>query len=102
MRRYGAGRGSTQTLTNNTVSPGIIVTETLEQHFRKTVKNQGWPEDWKEIEKRALAEFLPNSCGRLGRSADIANVGALIVSSLSGYINGADYRVDGGSTVSIN
>jgi NAD(P)-dependent dehydrogenase (short-subunit alcohol dehydrogenase family) len=79
-----------------------IVTETLEQHFRKTAKNQGWPEDWKEIEKRVLAEFLPNSSGRLGRPADIANVVALIASPLSGYINGANYRVEGGSTVSIN
>ncbi len=93
-----AGKG----ITVNTVSPGIIVTESLEQHFRKVAKDQGWPNEWAEIEKRVLANFLPNSSGRLGKPADVANVVALIASPLSDYINGANYRVDGGSTASIN
>jgi|ERR1043166_1099657 NAD(P)-dependent dehydrogenase (short-subunit alcohol dehydrogenase family) len=93
-----AGKG----VTVNTVSPGIIVTETVEQHFRKVGKDRGWPDDWKEIEKRVLAEWLSNPSGRLGRPEDVANIVALIASPLSGYINGANYRVDGGSTVTIN
>jgi 3-oxoacyl-[acyl-carrier protein] reductase len=93
-----AGQG----ITVNTISPGIIVTETVEQHFRKVAKDRGWPDEWPEIEKRVLAEWLPNPSGRLGRPADIANVVALIASPLSGYMNGANYRVDGGSTVTIN
>jgi 3-oxoacyl-[acyl-carrier protein] reductase len=83
-------------VTVNTVSPGIIVTESTEQYFRKVAKDQGWPEE------RVIANFLPNSSGRLGSPADLANVVALIASPLSDYINGANYRVDGGSTISIN
>jgi NAD(P)-dependent dehydrogenase (short-subunit alcohol dehydrogenase family) len=89
-------------ITVNTISPGIIVTETVEQYFRKVAKDRGWPDEWTEIEKRVLAEWLPNPSGRLGRTADIANMVALIASPLSGYMNGANYRVDGGSTVTIN
>jgi 3-oxoacyl-[acyl-carrier protein] reductase len=67
-------------VTVNTVSPGIIVTESTEQYFRKVAKDQGWPEERAEIEKRVIANFLPNSSGRLGSPADLANVVALIAS----------------------
>jgi len=40
-------------------------------------KQFGWGEDWDEIEKRALAELVPNSCGRIGRPDDIANAVAI-------------------------
>jgi 3-oxoacyl-[acyl-carrier protein] reductase len=93
-----AGKG----VTVNTVNPGIIVTESTERYFRKVAQDQGWPEEWSEIEKRVLANFLPSSSGRLGRPADIANVVLFFASPLSDYVNGANYRVDGGSTVSIN
>ncbi len=93
-----AGRG----VTVNTISPGIIVTESVEQYFRKVAKDRGWPAEWADIEKRVMANFLLNSSGRLGRPPDVANVVALIASPLSDYINGGNYRVDGGSTVSIN
>jgi 3-oxoacyl-[acyl-carrier protein] reductase len=93
---------SGQGVTVNTVSPGIVVTEATEAYFRNMAKTKGWPDEWAEIEKRVIAHFLPNSSGRLGRPADIANVVGLIASPLSSYINGANYRVDGGSTMSIN
>lgn len=89
-------------VTVNSVSPGIIVTGSTERFFRNVARVQGWPEEWAEIEKHVMTHFLPNSSGRLGRPADIANVVALIASPLSGYINGANYRIDGGSTISIN
>ncbi len=78
------------------------MTESNVQHLRKVAKAQGWPEEWEEIEKRILTQLLPNSSGRLGQPADVANLVAFIASPLSGYVNGANYRVDGGSTVSIN
>jgi 3-oxoacyl-[acyl-carrier protein] reductase len=93
-----AGQG----VTVNTVSPGIIATESTEAYFRKVAVDRGWPQEWPEIEQRVIATFLPNSAGRLGRPSDVANVVALIASPLSGYINGANYRVDGGSTTAIN
>lgn len=49
-----------------------------------------------------IRHFLPNSSGRLGRPGDIANIVALIAWPLSDYMNGANYRIDGGSTISIN
>lgn len=91
-----------QGVTVNTVSPGIIVTEATEAYFRNVANTRGWPEEWSDIEQRVIAEFLPNSTGRLGRPADVANVVALIASPLSDYMNGANYRVDGGSTTAIN
>jgi NAD(P)-dependent dehydrogenase (short-subunit alcohol dehydrogenase family) len=39
---------------------------------------------------------------RLGPPADIANVVVFFASPLWDYVNGANYCVDGGSTVSIN
>lgn len=89
-------------ITVNTVSPGIVVTETVQEFFRQTAKKQGWGSDWSEIEKHIMKEFLPNTVGRLGKPEDVANVVAFLASPLSGYINGADYRIDGGSTTCIN
>jgi 3-oxoacyl-[acyl-carrier protein] reductase len=93
-----AGQG----VTVNTVSPGIIVTESTEAYFRKVARDRGWPDDWRDIEQRVIANFLFNSTGRLGRPADVANIVALVASPLSDYMNGANYRVDGGSTTAIN
>ena len=89
-------------ITVNTVSPGIVVTETVQKFFRKIAKQQGWGSDWNEIEQHILKEFLPNTVGRLGKPEDIANLVAFVASPLSGYINGADYRIDGGSTTCVN
>lgn len=89
-------------VTVNAVSPGIVVTGSTERFFRGVAQTNGWPDEWPEIEKLVIRHFLPNSSGRLGRPGDIANIVALIASPLSGYMNGANYRIDGGSTVSIN
>ncbi len=89
-------------ITVNTVSPGIVVTETVQEFFRKTAEKQGWGSDWNEIEQQIIKEFLPNTVGHLGKPEDVANIVAFLASPLSGYINGADYRIDGGSTTCIN
>lgn len=89
-------------VTANSVSPGIVATESTKRFFREVARTNGWPEKWTEIEKLVIQHFLPNSSGRLGRPEDIANVVALIASPLSDYMNGANYRIDGGSTISIN
>jgi 3-oxoacyl-[acyl-carrier protein] reductase len=98
LARAFAGQG----VTVNAVSPGIIVTESTEAYFRKVARDRGWPNEWREIEQRVMADFLFNSTGRLGRPTDVANVVALVASPLSDYMNGANYRVDGGSTTAIN
>jgi 3-oxoacyl-[acyl-carrier protein] reductase len=53
-------------ITVNTISPGIIVTQNVEQFYHQTAINKGWATDWKEIEKHILTEVLNNPVGRLG------------------------------------
>ncbi len=89
-------------VTVNTISPGPILTPALERAFRDIGAQKGWPEDWDEIEKRAVAEMVPNPTGRVGRVEDIANAVAYLASPLAGYINGANLRIDGGYVVAVN
>jgi NAD(P)-dependent dehydrogenase (short-subunit alcohol dehydrogenase family) len=63
---------------------------------------RGWGSDWRNIEAAVLREVLPNSAGRLGRPEDVAAVVTFISSSRASYITGANLRVDGGSTGSVN
>ena len=89
-------------ITVNTISPGIIVTHNVIQFYRQTAIDKGWGTDWKEIEKHILTEVLNNPVGRLGTIEDVANLVAFVSSPLASYINGANLRVDGGSTITIN
>jgi NAD(P)-dependent dehydrogenase (short-subunit alcohol dehydrogenase family) len=74
----------------------------VESFFRSVAADRGWGDDWAEIEAHILREILDNPTGRLGRAEDVALVAALLSSPLAGYVNGASYRVDGGSTAVIN
>lgn len=49
-----------------------------------------------------LTEILYNPVGRLGRVEDVANLVAFVTSPLAAYVNGANFRLDGGSTTCIN
>ena len=51
--------------------------------------------------KCGIKNFLLNTVGRLSKPEDVANLVAFICSPLSGYINGADYRIDCGSITCI-
>jgi 3-oxoacyl-[acyl-carrier protein] reductase len=88
-------------VTVNTVSPGIVVTPGVQEFYRKEAARRGWPDDWAGIEARILAEILDNPVGRLGRPDEVAALVALVASPLAGYINGANLRIDGGSTAVI-
>jgi 3-oxoacyl-[acyl-carrier protein] reductase len=85
-------------ITVNTVSPGIIVTSGVEQFYRQEASRRGWGQDWTAIEAGVLAEVLDNPVGRLGRPSEVADLVAFVASPLAGYINGANLRIDGGST----
>jgi len=50
------------------------------------------------IEAGVLTEVLDNPTGRLGRPEEVADLVAFVASPLAGYINGANLRIDGGST----
>jgi 3-oxoacyl-[acyl-carrier protein] reductase len=85
-------------VTVNTVSPGIVVTPGVQEFYRKEAARRGWPDDWAGIEARVLAEILDNPVGRLGRPDEVAALVAFVASPLASYINGANLRIDGGST----
>jgi 3-oxoacyl-[acyl-carrier protein] reductase len=85
-------------ITVNTVSPGIVVTPGVREFYRLEARRRGWGEDWPTIEAGILAEILDNPTGRLGRPEEVADLVAFVASPLAGYINGANLRIDGGST----
>jgi NAD(P)-dependent dehydrogenase (short-subunit alcohol dehydrogenase family) len=91
-------------ITANTVSPGIIVTPSLLPWARKRYAEElGWgniSDD--ELCRRIALEIHGLPAGRLGIDEDIAMTVCLLASPRSGYITGANYRVDGGQVRSVN
>jgi 3-oxoacyl-[acyl-carrier protein] reductase len=85
-------------ITVNTVSPGIVVTPGVEKFYRLEADRRGWGQNWQAIESAVLTEILDNPTGRLGRPEEVADLVAFVASPLAGYINGANLRIDGGST----
>ncbi len=85
-------------ITVNTVSPGVVVTPGVREFYHLEARRRGWGEDWPAIEAAILAEVLDNPTGRLGRPEEVADLVAFVASPLAGYVNGANLRVDGGST----
>lgn len=49
-----------------------------------------------------MEKVLDNNTSRLGTPVDVANLVCFISSPVAAYINGANIRIDGGSTVSVN
>jgi 3-oxoacyl-[acyl-carrier protein] reductase len=89
-------------ITVNTVSPGVVLTPPARKYFLKLAAERGWGSDWSDIERNVLKQRLYNQTGRLGRPEDVANLIAFLCSPLSDYINGANYRIDGGTTGTLN
>lgn len=89
-------------ITVNSVTPGVIVTEGVRKLFHDLAQKNGWGKDWDSIVKGAQKDFLSNPTGQYGNPEDVGNLVAFLASPLAGYINGANYRIDGGSTPTIN
>lgn len=85
-------------ITANTVSPGTIHSDKLEEGFRKVAAGQGLAPDlpWAEIEKVVLPMFAQVPMGRVGTLEEIADAVAFLVSPRASYITGANLRLDGG------
>jgi NAD(P)-dependent dehydrogenase (short-subunit alcohol dehydrogenase family) len=83
-------------ITVNTVSPGTIVTPAVRAWLDEVSAQRGWGDDWGVIQRRFIDEMIPLTVNALGQPQDVGRVVALLASPLSGYINGANVRVDGG------
>jgi len=84
-------------ITVNTISPGIIATAEVRASLTRRAEREGWGTDWKDIERAAASDFMPNPSGRIGDVEDVGNLVAFLSSDRAAYINGADVRIDGGA-----
>jgi NAD(P)-dependent dehydrogenase (short-subunit alcohol dehydrogenase family) len=89
-------------ITVNTLSPGIIMVDGLLRFGRHKYGNPQLTIE--EVTARFAADrvFDLPPVGRLGTPRDLALVACMLASPLSGFITGANYRVDGGQVRSLN
>jgi 3-oxoacyl-[acyl-carrier protein] reductase len=89
-------------VTVNTVTPGIILGEGFARAARKRYGDDSLSID--EITRRMVEEniFELPPAGRLGAPEEVAIVICMLASPLSGFVTGANYRVDGGLIRSVN
>jgi NAD(P)-dependent dehydrogenase (short-subunit alcohol dehydrogenase family) len=89
-------------VTVNTVSPGIIMVDGLLRFGRHKYGNADMTIE--EVTQRLAADkvFDLPPAGRLGTPQDLALVICMLASPMSGFVTGANYRVDGGQVRSLN
>ena len=89
-------------VTVNTVSPGIIMVDGMIRWGRGRYSDPTMSIE--EITRRMAEDkiFDLPPVGRLGTPEDVAVVACMLASPMSGYVTGANYRVDGGQIRSLN
>lgn len=89
-------------VTVNTVSPGIIMVDGLLRFGRIKYGDENMTIE--QVTQRLAADkvFELPPAGRLGTPQDLAMVICTLASPLSGFVTGANYRVDGGQIKSVN
>ncbi|QEC74645.1 SDR family NAD(P)-dependent oxidoreductase [Mucilaginibacter ginsenosidivorax] len=88
-------------ITSNTVAPGPMLVENTRQMLLGMAGQFGWGNDWADIERNAVEQFVQNDVGRFGKPEEVAAAVAFLTSPLADYITGALLRVDGGHTKSV-
>lgn len=90
-------------VTVNTVSPGCTRTQMFEGTLNAMGAANGWPDDLDAREAKFMdLGLFPCSSERYGRPEDIGALIAYLASPLSAFVNGANYRIDGGQVQSVN
>jgi NAD(P)-dependent dehydrogenase (short-subunit alcohol dehydrogenase family) len=90
-------------VTVNTVSPGCTRTAMFERTLTTMGDANGWPDDLDVRESRFMdLGIFPCTTQRYGRPDDIGSLVAWLASPLSAFVNGANYRIDGGQVQSVN
>lgn len=95
MREAGWGR-----IVN--VASGVAMQPFPKQVVRTMAQDNGWGDDWAAIEKKFVAQLVPNPVGRIGLPAEVADAVAFLASPRAAYIHGANLRIDGGYVASVN
>lgn len=85
----------------NTVSPGIIATDTIRTRLTEAARREGRSTAWEDVEDHTIRTELDNPTGRMARPEEVADLVAFLCSPRAGYINGASIRIDGGSNVTV-
>jgi len=88
-------------ITSNTVAPGPMLVENTRNMLLGMAGQFGWGNDWADIERNAVEQFVHNDVGRFGKPEEVAAVVAFLTSPSADYITGALLRVDGGHTRSV-
>lgn len=90
-------------VTVNTVSPGCTRTEAFERTLDRMAADQGWPDDYESREAGFMAlGMFPCAAERYGRPEDIGALVAFLASPLATFVDGSNYRIDGGQCQSVN
>lgn len=90
-------------VTVNTISPGCTRTEMFEGTLKSMGDAQGWPADLDAREQAFMdLGLFPCASERYGRPEDIGALIAFLASPVSAFVNGANYRIDGGQVQSVN
>jgi len=70
----------------NSISPGLIMTEAIEEKVSRLPDPQGW--------KAYQADLLP--CKRIGKPEEVAYTALFLASDEAQFINATDILIDGG------
>lgn len=89
-------------VTANIVTPGLIDVPSNRAFWTEMNRTRHFGDSWEEIEAAVVGQLLPNDVGGMGKPDDVGAVVAFLASPLSRFVSGANWRVDGGSTLSIN
>jgi 3-oxoacyl-[acyl-carrier protein] reductase len=89
-------------VTANTISPGPTLTEGWRVFALNFARSQGMGEDFEDARAALLSGPLANPSGRLADPGEVAALVCLVASPLAASINGANLRIDGGLTPTVN
>jgi 3-oxoacyl-[acyl-carrier protein] reductase len=89
-------------VTANILTPGVVLADGLLRFGRKKYDRPDMTFD--ELNEKFVEQkvFDVPPVGRFGLTRDLAIVACMLASPLSGYITGANYRVDGGQVRGLN
>jgi NAD(P)-dependent dehydrogenase (short-subunit alcohol dehydrogenase family) len=88
-------------ITSNTVAPGPMLVENTRQMLLGMAAQYGWGDEWADIERHAVEQFVQNDVGRFGKPEEVATAVAYLTSPMADYVTGALLRIDGGHTRSV-